>query len=187
MEDRVVDVGFPRNVVLRMALSLLDDIDTSVVFRERAAVKRTVPQFFRRSYRNAMKLALEKATWGNHRMDEVRQERRWKFFMLLLRMLLHRPPGGRLISKEKLVGPFQMFAIEEWIPLSRASATCDEQAAKAIHRKCHRDGDDVERRILKAERLVELGELSSARQALEGETVAPSDQATLDKMQDERC
>ena len=30
--------------------------------------------------------------------------------MLLPRMLLHRPPGGGLISKEKLVGRFEMFA-----------------------------------------------------------------------------
>ena len=171
VEDRVVDVGLPRNVVLRMALSLLDDVDMSVMFRQRAAVMRTVPHFLRRSYRNAMKLALEEATWGNHRMDAVRQERGWKLFMLLPRMLLHRLPGGGLISKEKLVGRFQMFAGGEWIPLLRASATCDEQAARARHRKCHRDGDDVERRIMRAGRLVELGELSSARQALEGAAV----------------
>ena len=43
VEDRVVDVGLPRNVVLRMTLSLFDDVDTSVVFRQRAAVMRTVP------------------------------------------------------------------------------------------------------------------------------------------------
>ena len=133
-----------------------------------------------------MKLALEEATWGNHRMDAVRQERGWKLFMLLPRMLLHRPPGGGLISKEKLVSRFHMFVRGEWIPLLRASATCDEQATRARHRKCHRDGDDVERRITRAERLVELGELSSARQALEGAAVAPGDQATLDKLQDER-
>ena len=81
VEDRVVDVGFPRNVVLRMALSLLGDVDTSVVFRQRAAVMRTVPHFLRSSCRNAMKLALEEATWGNHRMDAVRQERGWKFYV----------------------------------------------------------------------------------------------------------
>ena len=104
VEDRVVDVGLPRNVVLRMALSLLDDVDTSVVFRQRAAVMRTVAHFLRSSYRNAMKLALEEATWGNHRMDAVRQERGWKLFMLLPRMLLHRPPGGGSRKRNWLVG-----------------------------------------------------------------------------------
>ena len=63
----------------------------------------------------------------------------------------------------------------------RASATCDEQAARARHRKCHRYGDDVERRVMRAERVVEFGKLSSARQALEGAAVA-----TLDKLQGER-
>ena len=48
---------------------LLDDVDTSVVFRQRAAVMRIVPHFLRSSFRNAMKLVLEEATWGNHRMD----------------------------------------------------------------------------------------------------------------------
>ena len=45
------------------------------------------------------------------------------------------------VSKEKLL---------------RASATCDEQAARARDRKCYR-GDDVERRVMRAERVVELG------------------------------
>ena len=64
----------------------------------------------------------------------------------------------------------------EWISFLRASATCDEQAAGGRNRKCHHDGDDVERRVTRAERLVELGEMSSARQALEGAAVAPGDQ-----------
>ena len=51
----------------------------------------------------------------------------------------------------------------------------------------HRDGDDVERRIMKARRLVELGELSFARQTLEGAVVVAGDEATLDKLHDERC
>ena len=62
------------------------------------------------------------------------------------------------------MGRFLMFA---W-GLLGASATCDEQAARARHLTCHHDGDDVERRIMRVERLVELGELSSARKALEG-------------------
>ena len=45
VEECVVDVGLPRNV-----LSLLDDVDTSVVFRQRATVTRIVPLFFRNSF-----------------------------------------------------------------------------------------------------------------------------------------
>ena len=62
VEERAVDVGLPRNVELRMALTLLDNVDTSIVFRWRGAVMRTVPHFLCGSFRNAMKLALEEAT-----------------------------------------------------------------------------------------------------------------------------
>ena len=38
-------------------------------------------EFLRGSFRNALKMALEEATWGNSREDEVRQERGWKVLM----------------------------------------------------------------------------------------------------------
>ena len=63
---------------------------------------------------------------------------------------------------------------------------CDEKAASARHRKTRRGRDEIERRVTRAERLVEFGELSSARQALEGAAVAPGNQATLDMLQDVR-
>ena len=39
-------------------------------------------------------------------------------------------------------------------------------------------------RVMRAERLVHVGELSSARQALEGSEVAPGTRSTLDQLQD---
>ena len=44
--------------------------------------------------------------------------------------------------------------------------------------------DDVEKRALRAELLVQVGELSSARQALEGAALAPGTHATLDALND---
>ena len=122
VEERAVEVGLPRNVVLRMALSLLDDVDTTSVFRQRAAVMRTVHHLFRGSFRQAMKLTSEEAIWENCRTDAVRQERGWKLFVILPRMLLHRRLAGELIPKEKFVGRFHMFARRESIPLLGASA-----------------------------------------------------------------
>ena len=173
-----VTLGLPRNVILRMALVTLDDVDPHVHFRQRASVMKTVPHFLRGSFRNALKLALEEATWGNSRDDEVRQERGWKLLMLLPRMLLHRAPGGGLISRAKLVERFEAFAL-------RASEICNEQAAIARQRqRRRRRGDDLDSRVIRAENLVHVGELSSARQALEGDSVAPGTQAILDKLQD---
>ena len=44
--------------------------------------------------------------------------------------------------------------------------------------------DDVESRAARAEALVQMGELSAARQALEGATVAPGEEATRAALQD---
>ena len=64
-------------------------------------------------------------------------------------------------------------------------SACNEKAASARHRQ-RRGGDDVERRVRRAENLVHVGEFSSARQALEGAALAPGTRATLDKLQDAR-
>ena len=45
-------------------------------------------------------------------------------------------------------------------------------------------GDVVERRVMRVERLVHVGELSSARQALEGSELAPRTRSTLDRKTD---
>ena len=64
-----------------------------------------------------------------------------------------------------------------------ASRICDEQAAQSRRRVRRRAQDDLELRAI-AERLVQVGELSSARQALEGAALAPGNQATLRQLTD---
>ena len=46
--------GLPRNVTLRMALVTLDEVDPAVVFRQRAAVMKSVPHFLQCPFRNAL-------------------------------------------------------------------------------------------------------------------------------------
>ena len=99
-------------------------------------------------------------------------------------MLLHRPPRGGLISREKLVGRFQLFAQGQWAELMAASAVCDQQAGVGRRRR-RRRGDDLERRASRAEMLVTMGELSSARQALEGAELAPGTNETLQMLSDQ--
>ena len=69
-------------------------------------------------FKNTLTIALEEITRSD---DEVNQERGWKLFLMLPGMLLHRPPGGGLIPKAKLVQRFQSFAEGEWIRLIPAS------------------------------------------------------------------
>ena len=99
--------AFPGNITLRMALVTLDD--PCAVFRQRAAVMKSVPHVLRGHFPRALKLALEETTWGNCRDDEVRQERRWKLITLLPRMSLHRPPGWRVGPANEACGPSRGF------------------------------------------------------------------------------
>ena len=108
-EEREVVGGIPRGVSLRMALASLDEVDPRIVFRQKSFSDAKCAQVLGR-FRNALKLALEEATWGNSVQDEVRQERGWKLLELLPRMLLHRAPGGGLIAKTTLEARFQAFA-----------------------------------------------------------------------------
>ena len=140
---------------------------------------RSVPKFLKGPLRNALKLALEEATWGNNVQDEVRQERGWKLLQFLPRMLLQRSPGGGLIPKRTSDARFQAFARGEWVQLLRASIQSDEKAAVSRRRRTRRNGNDVERRVTRAETLIYLGELSSARTVLEGSELAPGTVATL--------
>ena len=160
-DDPELLASFPGNITLRMALVTLDD--PCAVFRQRAAVMKSVPHVLRGHFGNALKLALEEATWRNCQDDEVRHERRWKLVMLLPRMLLHRPPCGGSIPRTKLVASLEAFS-GEWIQLFTAGAACDEKAAIGrIQQSRRRGGDELERRVLRAERLVHVGELSSDR------------------------
>ena len=114
---------------------------------------------------------------------KVQQERGWKLFLLLPRMLLHRPPRGGLTSKSKLSERFDKCARGKWIQRIRVSSQCDEQAAVGHGRK-GRQGNDLERRPIRALNFVQVGELSSARQGLEGAETAPGNDDTLNQLSD---
>ena len=148
------------------SLDMVDMVDVGNIVEQRAAVMKTVPTFLKGPFRNVLKVALEEILDSP---DVLRQERGWKLLMLLPRFLLHRPLGGGLIAKDKLEARFHAFGRGEWGQLLEASRNCDEKAAKSRRRGRRRTGsNDVEKRMLRAELLVQVGELSAARQALEG-------------------
>ena len=66
-----------------------------------------------------------------------------------------------------------------------ASIACDAQAAQSRRRQRRRGADDVQQRAIRAETLVQVGELSHARQVLEGADLAPGNLATLDVLRDQ--
>ena len=78
-------------------------------------------------------------------------------------------------------------SVGEWLQVLRASGQCDEKAAvRRRRRRRRRSADDVEQRATWAETLIQLGELSSAREALEGCEIAPGTTTMLDALKDER-
>ena len=179
----VADVDPPRAPQLRAAFEAMDRVNVVEIFRHRAAVMKSVPRFLRGPLRNAMKLALEKVLASD---QEVRQKKRgWKVLMMLPRMLLHRYPGRGHISRKKLTSRFEAFSRRGWFNLIEASIACDERAAQSRRRGLRRSGDNIEQRAIRAETFVQVGELSHARQVLEGADLAPGNQTTLDAFRDE--
>ena len=52
------------------------------------------PKFLRGAYRSAIRVALTEADLGYAARDELRVTRSWKLFLLLPRMLHHKPARG---------------------------------------------------------------------------------------------
>ena len=130
-------------------------------------------------FRVALTTAMGEVLWGHDDGDELREERGWKMLMLLPRMLLARPRGGR-ISQRKLQTRINMFTTGQWHLLMEVSNECARAGVKAKVRASRRSGrDDIKSRVRRAETLVHLGELSAGRQALDGAELAPGNLATL--------
>ena len=142
------------------------------------------PVFLRGQYRSAMRFALEEAHRAREQRDEMGSTRAWKLFLLLPRLLLHRPLRGGLIPKGQLQERFADFAAGRWAHLQQQSRRCAELAAVASRRRRRRRGEnDIQRRADRAEALVQMEELSAGRHALEGAALAPGSEATLHELQ----
>ena len=129
---------------------------------------KNIPKFLRGPIRSALRLALREITESQE--DHARSTRGWKLLMLLPRMLLFRLPRGGNVSKQKLNQRFDDFARGRWASLLEASRSSVEAASTAQHRRRRRHGaqpNDVEKRSAKALMMVQMCELSSARQAPE--------------------
>ena len=82
---------------IRAALTELDGVDLPHEFTRRAAIMKTVPQFLRGPFRNALRVAMDEAPEAN----QLRSERGWKLIMLLPRLMLFRPSRGGNVHKSK--------------------------------------------------------------------------------------
>ena len=176
VEGEVVFPVVRRNRAISRAFEALDGVNLEEVFRDRALVMKTSSFPQRCLSRCAVWLAMQKAL--SQTRSEVSRVRAWKLFLLLPRILLFRSGRGGLIPKNMPLERFASFAEGQWIALLRQGQEAAEAHKAGVLRRRHRQVDSVEKRAERAQALVELGELSSARQALEGATCAPGDDTT---------
>ena len=83
----------------RAALVAMDSVDFEDEFLTRACVIQCVPAFLRGLYRASMRFVLIEADRAREASDTVALSRAWKLFLILPRLLLHRPPRGGNIPK----------------------------------------------------------------------------------------
>ena len=86
----------------RAAFTSLDVLELNSMFEGRANVMRSVPFVMRGAFRGALRIAMNEAVLAREQNDVFREERAWKLFFLLPRILLTRPPRGGKIPPKQL-------------------------------------------------------------------------------------
>ena len=161
------------------AFASLDHVELKSVFSRRARVLRTIPFILKGAFRSALRTALDEVIAGHKLGSESRMTRGSKLFMLLPRLLLHRPSRGGMVPRKKLEERIIWFQDGLWLRLLEESQTSEAHAHQASFRRRRNQVDSLDKRASKAPSLVQLGELSAARVSLEGAEVAPGTLTTL--------
>ena len=162
-EEEELPFHLPRAGVRRAAFTSLDEVVLVEEFVERACVMKSVPRFLRGPYRITMRVALEEInTCFCHEC------------------CCTAPQEGELLRGASCSNDSTSSA-EERGPVSWRQAG---HVAVVRRRRSRRGENDLGRRVDRAEALVHMGELSSARQALEGASLAPGSEDTLQALRD---
>ena len=114
----------PQREAIVPGLASLDAFELSGIFRfrRRAVVMRSVPWVLRGAFRSALRIAMKEAVAGLEAFDEVKQDRAWKLFLLLPRMLLCRHARGGLVPRAKLAERFVHFARDSGLSWCRRAS-----------------------------------------------------------------
>ena len=168
VDDETSDcTGVPLTSSVMVGLGSLDEVNLESVFEISGIVMKTVPKFMRGVFRGAIKTSLQAILRGHERKD-----------VELPRLLLARPPRGGLVPQGRLKERVARFSAGEWVPLLEMSLECSMQGNVASRRRRRRATDDLQCGVGRVLGLAQMGELSHARRALEGEPVAWSSENT---------
>ena len=89
------------------------------------------------------------------------------------------------MSKKVLMARVDLFNSGRWDELIKMSVTSSFDAACAqARRRRGANEDNVEKRARRAYHMIQLGEVSAGRQALEGASLATGDERTLNALKD---
>ena len=95
---------------------------------------------------------------------------------------INRPSPHCGVVREKLQKRFELFSAGQWEELIGASQEIANEASVVMRRQRRRPLDDGERRAAKAHMLVQLGELSAGRAALEAADLVLGTDETLQQL-----
>ena len=99
VDSRGAVLFVPVEIGMRRGLESLDMVDIAEVFSVRAVVMKSVPRFLAGAFRGALKAGLQEICKGRAANNVVVEERGWKLFLLIPRLLLWRPPRGGLVPR----------------------------------------------------------------------------------------
>ena len=88
------------------------------------------------------------------------------------------------MPKSRLLARITSFAWGDWEELLIAGRDCSEAAAQFRSRRRRTHAPAIDQRADRAEHMVCMGELSAAHMALDGDPIAPGNDATLQALQD---
>ena len=168
---------------LRNAFASLDPHIAEEFLAQHCQTFRSPPSFLRGPMRRAMHFSLNQIL-QTPTSDAVQQERAWKLWMFLPRMLLHKPPGTSKIPKPALLARFTAFFRGQWHDLIHNSLTSRQRPQPSDTTPPQPREPSTDQRAQRAVQLTRLGELSRARQALLADPPAPGTMNTLQQLTD---
>ena len=133
------------------AFASLDVVDLKELFSNRGAVMRSVPSFLRGAFRTTMRVVLTELVKEIDEQSNVRMTRGWKLFLLLPRLLLHKPVRGGFVPKKILEARFHMFQMGQWHELLDASISNTARIhQRSVRRRRWEQGAGIEKKANRA-------------------------------------
>ena len=157
----------------------LDGVCLSEEFSTRFRVLQSCPSFIRGRYRHAQRIALELISTASLAGDVIAEERGWKLFGLLSKMLLHRSESKGSVGKRELEARCDAFARGEWHTLLAAAGRL---AVTRHNRQSHNRANKYESAVAK----IRMEECRKARQILTSKGLAPGSPETLAQLKASR-